>query len=51
MIVNTERDPEGQTRISVFRRNFQALGWEEGRNVSNRLSLGRGTLIGPVLLP
>src|SRR5258706_12704665 len=26
-------DPEGQTRISVFRQALRALGWIEGRNV------------------
>ena len=33
MMLNAERDPEGQARISAFRRSFQELGWEEGRNV------------------
>jgi putative tryptophan/tyrosine transport system substrate-binding protein len=28
-----ESDPEGQARISAFRRTLQALGWTEGRNV------------------
>jgi putative ABC transport system substrate-binding protein len=33
MMVNGERDPEGQKRIAVFRRSLQELGWTEGRNL------------------
>jgi putative tryptophan/tyrosine transport system substrate-binding protein len=33
MIVNGENDPEGQSRIAVFRRGLQQLGWMEGRNL------------------
>jgi putative ABC transport system substrate-binding protein len=33
MMLNSERDPEGQARINAFRRSFQEFGWEEGRNV------------------
>jgi len=29
----TEKDPQGQLRISAFRRELQNLGWAEGRNV------------------
>jgi putative tryptophan/tyrosine transport system substrate-binding protein len=28
-----ESDPEGQARISAFRRTLQALGWTEGKNI------------------
>jgi len=29
----TERDPEGQTRVTAFREGLQKLGWTEGRNI------------------
>jgi putative ABC transport system substrate-binding protein len=29
----TENDPEGQLRMTAFRRGLQNLGWIEGRNI------------------
>ena len=29
----TERDPEGQARVTAFREGLQKLGWTEGRNI------------------
>jgi putative tryptophan/tyrosine transport system substrate-binding protein len=29
----TERDPEGQTRVTAFREGLQKLGWTEGRDI------------------
>jgi putative ABC transport system substrate-binding protein len=33
MNTNAENDPEGQARISSFRRSLQDLGWTESRNL------------------
>jgi putative ABC transport system substrate-binding protein len=35
-------DPESQTRNAAFLQGLQQLGWTDGRNVADRLSLGRG---------
>ena len=34
LIAYSEKDPEGQSRIGAFRSALQALGWEEGRNLT-----------------
>jgi len=36
----TERDPEGQTRVTAFREGLQKLGWTEGRNIGS-ITAGR----------
>jgi len=33
MIANAESDPEGQERVTAFRRGLQELGWVEGRKL------------------
>jgi putative ABC transport system substrate-binding protein len=33
MMVNSENDPEGQTRINALRQGLRELGWTEGRNI------------------
>jgi putative ABC transport system substrate-binding protein len=33
VLMNSEDDPQGQARLSVFQQALQQLGWTEGRNV------------------
>ena len=37
-----ENDPEGQTRLAVFKQAMQQLGWSEGRNLQIVARWGAG---------
>ena len=42
LLVYPESDPDGQTRLRLFRQGLQELGWIEGRNIRIDYRWGAG---------